>query len=445
VPHIVSPTVPDTRLRPVTALGWSFVALLAANLGRIPVIASGQHSLPIILNDLALAAVLTFGLIGIVQRRRLALDRITVAVLVFALVGGLTAIAAVPRFGMPVSQLYVSLAYLLRWLFYVGVYVVVINCGTAGDAARLWRALEGVILVFAAFGVLQAALLPGFAQMVQPGAGWDLQGHRLVSTALDPNIAGAMILIVLLVQLAMISTGVPTRRWKPLLLTLAVALTLSRSAVLALVAGGLIILFARGLSRRLVRLGAVVLLAVLATLPLLIRFAAQYGKFSADGSASARLITWALAFRAFLDHPIIGIGFNTWGFYQQRFGFDISGNASYSTDGGLLFVAALTGLVGLSIYLTMIGFLIVRCRRIWRSPAAGPAQRGMAIGAVAATVGVCVDSIFLNSMFAALVMEILWVVWGLTFLAARDVEAPEPAPARNAARSLVVSPSLQTG
>lgn len=426
MPQLVVSTVApprSTRLRPLELLVWSLAALLVGNLDRIPVLSAGQHALPIVGNDIALALVVLAGFTAVVQARAVTMDRVLLAALVFAAVGGASAVAAVPRFGMPRTSLIVALAYLARWLFYTMIYAVVINCGKASDVPRLWRAIESMSLVFAAFGVVQAALLPGFAQLVQPDGHWDLQGHRLVSTVLDPNIAGAMLLIPLLVELAMIASGARVSRWKPLLLTLAVAVTISRSALLALFVGGLVVLAARGLSRRLLRFTAGILILTVPTLPLLISFAARYGKFDPNGSAAARLVTWALALRAFADHPLIGIGFNTWSFYQNRYGAIPDTPAAYSTDGGILFLAALTGIFGLCAYLWMVSSLVARCRRIWRDAGASPPERGLAIGVVASTVAIYVDSIFLNSMFSNFVMELVWIVWGLTFLVARDLAA----------------------
>jgi O-antigen ligase len=412
-------------VRAIDALRGAVLLMLLSNLGRIPLLWTGDHFAPLLVNDIALTLALMIGTGAIVRTRKLRLDGVAFAALAFACIGGGSAIAAVPRFGISTAALVVSLAYLVRWVFYFWTYVVVINCGRDGDAWALWRSMEQMLLVFSGFGILQAAFLPGFAQLVSPHGGWDIQGNRLVSTVLDPNIAGAMILIGLLVELALIAAGERVARWKPGVLLLATVLTLSRSAVLGLVVGGMVILLARGLSRRLLRLVAVVTVLMAASLPVLVQFANAYGKFDPNGSAAVRLISWAAAFQALIHHPIIGVGFNTWGYVQSQYGMQLASAASYSLDGGLLFIAVLTGAVGLAVYVGMLYLVARRCRAIWRSPVATPAQRGFAIGCVAATVGVCVDSIFLNSILVTFVMELLWIVWGITFLHLRELRHRE--------------------
>src|SRR5581483_7628174 len=212
--------------------------LIVANLGRIPVLSTGDHEAPLLVNDLCVACILAAGAIAIMRGRSLRLDRAATAAIAFAAVGGISAALAIPRFGLAPGEVLVSVAYLVRWLMYFGIYVVAINGLAARDVRPVWHAVETMLLVFAAFGVLQSAFLPGFAQLVYPTSrlfdDWDPQGHRLVSTVLEPNIAGAMLLIGLITQLSLLAAGARVARWKPLLLFTALVLTLSRSAVLGL-------------------------------------------------------------------------------------------------------------------------------------------------------------------------------------------------------------------
>src|SRR5205085_6856385 len=111
-----------------------------------------------------------------------------------------------------------------------------------------------------------------------------------------------------------------------------------------------------------------------------------------------------------------GIGFNTYAFVQARRGFEIMNNSSYSVEGGLLFVAVMTGIVGLLAYLTMFWLVIRQCRRTWRDPMASPEARAFSIGAAAVTAAIVVHSLFVNSLLVPLVMEPMWLLWGFVFL-----------------------------
>lgn len=444
--RVAAPTLAheDTwRFRVLGALRVVIALLVVANLGRIPLLATGDREAPLLLNDICMVFVVGVGALAGLMARSFRLDRLTMLALLFASVGAYSALLAVPRYGLTSWQLVISLAYLVRWLVYFGLYVVIINLVQSEDAMTLWRTLEAAILVFAAFGLVQAVFIPHFAQVVYPASrvaiDFDEQGHRLVSTVLEPNMAGAMIMLVLLVQLAQLAGGERLSSWKPLLLFAALVATLSRSSFLGLTIGGGVILLVRGVSRRVLRALVVVVLFVLAAAPKLLQFAASYNKLGIDASALSRVASWIRAIRIFSDHPILGIGFNTYAFVQESYGYIRMGNGTYSLDGGLLFVAVMTGVVGLLIYLAMLELVVRRCRAVWRDPTAPSAWRALATGIAAGTVALCVHSFFVNSLLTSFVMEPLFILWGLASLMARGLV--RPAPARTIVFALASSPS----
>lgn len=412
------------RLDPVRVLQVAIFFILGANIVRVPLLSVEKSQAPLGVNDLAVFAVLAIGAVVMLRTRSLRLNDVAMAGLLFVAVGALSAVAAMPRFGLSAHELTVSLAYLARWVVYFGIYVVVINCARARDVTPLWRSLEWTLLLFAVFGIVQAAFLPNFFEMIREEGrayvDYDPQGNRLVSTVLEPNVAAAMIVTVLLVQVALISSGARVAMWKPLVLLVALVLTVSRSGLLGLFMGGMVVLLSRGLTKRLLKFAVPVMLLTLVALPKLIALAQAYGKTGlADSSAAARLIAWARAFSTFLEHPWFGIGFNTYAFVQQRRGFEVMNNSSYSVEGGLLFVAVMTGIIGLAVYTAMLWFMWRQARRTWRDPHATAEERGFSIGAAAATVAIVTHSLFVNSLLVPFVMEILWILWAFAFLMRR--------------------------
>lgn len=414
------------RLQPVDALKWAILLLVTTNLGNVPLLDMGGRSAPLFLSDAGVIFVVALGMATALRGASLQLDNVALAAVVFATIGGLTAVSAMPRFGLTAFELLASVAYLVRWVTYFGLYLVIINFARARDGRALWSALEYTILAFAVFGIVQSAFLPDFGPMMYPDAKLyaqvDPQGHRLVSTVLEPNIAAAMILVVLLVQLGQLGAGARIPAWKPAVLLLALVLTLSRSGALAFVVGVLVIVLALGLGRRAFRFFAAAVVVFCASLPVLLPFAANYSKLGInDGSATARFIVWQRAITVWLESPWFGIGFNTYGFVQERRGFERFGSATYSAEGGLLFVAVMTGIVGLLVFGVMLWFVIRRCRWIWRNRAADASERGFAAGVAAATIAVVVHSTFVNSLLVNFVMEELWVIWGLVWLTAAAI------------------------
>ena len=426
---------------PVRALQWALLVLILGKVGTIPALDLGDRVAPILLNDLAVAVVVGVAAVAMMQSRSLRLNDVAMAGLVFACIGGLATLAGVQRFGLSALEVAGSLAYLARWLLYFALYIVVINCMRASDAETVWLALERAMLVIVVFGIFQAIFLPNFAFMLypdaRPGIDFDAQRHRLVSTVLEPNIAAGMIGCVLLVQLARLAAGAREPLWKPLVMFGGLMATLSRGGMLAFAAGCAMLVALKGPNKRLLKFAAIIGTLLLPAVPFLIQFAAQYTRFSVtDESAMMRVIAWSRAIQTFLDYPWFGIGFNTYGFVQDRRGFERLGNAAYSVEGGLLFVAVLTGVVGLCVYCGMLWFALRRARAGWRLSAATPSERGLLIGTAVATVAVLVDSIFVNSLMTPWVMEPVWILWGLSFLVATevrrrsraDMQAHEPTP-----------------
>jgi hypothetical protein len=423
-------------ISPVALLQGVIFLIVVGNLGRIPFLDLGERSAPLLINDLCMMVAFGIGLLVALRDRSLRLSDAAVAGLVFAGIGALSAVAGIQRFGFSAMELAGSLAYLARWLLYFSLYIVIVNCVKAGDVERIWSALEAAMLVIVGFGVVQAIFLPNFAFMVYPdaraGLDWDAQRNRLVSTILEPNIVAGMIVMVLLVQLARLACGARVPTWRPALMIAGLAMTLSRGGMLSLAIGSMALLPVIALNKRVLRLAAMVGMLVLAALPKLIPFAVQYTRFGvSDDSAMARVVTWQRAIATLIDYPVFGIGFNTYAFVQERRGLERISVSSYSAEGGLLFVAVLTGLVGLTVFVAMIWFVLRRSRYAARLPVVLPDERGILVGTFAATIALLVNSIFANSLMTTWTMEPLFVLWGLAFVTATEVKrrAFEGAPA----------------
>lgn len=415
-------------IRVTTLLRVAMAVMITAQIGRIPVLSAGAKEAPILINDLFLLVVVVGAALVAMRNRRITLDTTACLALLFAVIGGVSAILAVQKFGLSPFEYFFSTAYLLRWLLYFGIYLVCTNFVRRAEVFTVWGALEFAILFFAGFGIFQAIFLPGFAQMVYPSAelylDWDPQGHRLVSTFLDPNFAGALIAIGLLLLLARASLGVAVPIWKLLLLFVALLLTLSRSSFLAFLVGLLVIGLVRGRSKRLWQIGAVLLVLGAPGLPFLIEYGSSFNRFSIDASAMTRVVSWLMALDIVADHPIIGVGFNTYGFVQERYGGSIFGQAAFGLDGGILFIAVMTGVLGVSVYVLMLASVFRRCRRVWNDSTFNDDERGFCLGVGTITVAIVVHSMFLNSLLYPFLMEVLWILWGLSYVLSRGEERP---------------------
>lgn len=435
-----TPKLPSFRV--VWTIRLALGLMIVAQLGRIPVLAAGGKDAPLLVNDLLIMLVVASGALAALRNRRLHVDSVAGWALAFAAIGGISAVLAIPRFGLSGAEFLFSIAYLVRWLTYFAVYLVAINFIRRDDFSAVLRTFEGAVLVFSVFGIFQSLFLPGFAQLVYPDSvnytDWDPQGHRLVSTFLDPNFAGAFIAMVLLLYMARMAYGVEIARWKLFVLFVALGLTVSRGAVIGFIAGTILILRVRGLSKGLLRFVAFGTVFMLVALPLLIQYAITYNKLTFDASAMTRVVGWLTGMEVFAQHPIIGVGFNTYGFVQAKlFGNGVF-RASFGLDGGLLFVAVLTGVVGVALYAGMIVSAMRRCRRIWRDATRSAEERAFGLGVGALSVGILVHSFFLNTLFYPFLMESLWVLWGLTLTLSRSDRPAEPGAALAEAPAVLV-------
>ena len=427
------------------ALQLALLLLVAGNLGRIPVADSAGKQAPFLINDFVVLAVLVIAGVEAMRRRAFKLDWPAGLGLLFALVGAMAAVLAVPRFGLSPFELAFSLAYLFRWVAYFALYVAAINLLTRGDVRGLVSAFDAALLTFAIVGIVQAAFLPGFAQLVYPDsvlyADWDPQGHRLVSTFLDPNYAGALLTIGLLLYAGRLSSGERVPVWRVAVLLTALLLTLSRSSFAALAVGLLVVLLIRGVSTRTLKVVGVLALLATPAVPRLITFAAAFNKLSVDASALQRFVAWSRALRVFADSPIVGVGFNTYGYVGRYYGFDATGTSAFALDGGLLFIAVMTGIAGLALYVAMLAFVMVRARRVWRDSSASAQERGVAVGVAAITVAMIVHSLFVNSLLLPFLMEPLWLLWAIPFVVSqrRSDEARNAGSGSIAPRIAVVS------
>ena len=385
-------------------------------MGRIPSAALGGRSTPLVVADLVVASVWGFLLFAVVLGRgRVVIDDVMSATLAFLVAATVSTGLAFTRYNLGVVDGAGVAAFLIRWIAYFGWYPFVVWCLTPDESRDAWRYIERALLVFAVAGIVQSAFFPGFAQMIHDGGDlptWDVQGRRLVSSVLDPNFAGVLIVIALLFRLARVAEAMPESGVTMVTLGAALLLTVSRSSILALVVGLLVLAGVRGLKLRLFRVFVVGAVLVLPFLSLLISFAGSFNKLRYDASAAQRLVPWVRAGRLVLEHPWFGVGFNAIRQAQESHGWRAIGGADVSFDGGLIFVAAMTGIVGLFFYLRMLLRVTRGARRVWRDGSLPSVDRAHATATVAATAAVIVHSLFVNSLLLPFVMQILWVMWG---------------------------------
>lgn len=393
-------------------------SVVLGQVARVPLIATEIKAAPVLLSDLLAATLCVWLFASVLVAGRIRLDRAV------ALLGGFVAVnivaisVAAARFGLSVPEVAFSSLYLIRWTLYATLYLFALT-GLRRDAApRVIRAAVVICGIFAAFGIIQSAFLPDFAFIVYPDAipyvDWDVQGNRLVSTFLDPNFAGAFIMFGLLYMHA---SGTERHHHSYPLLAIfwvALILTLSRSAIIATLVGlGVLTLRTRSFRRLFVPLLCFGLVATLLT-DRLLKFAADYNKLTfLEPSALSRLTSWLLAWRIFTDNPIIGIGYNTYGVVRAAYGSAVSGNTAFGSDGGVLYIAAVSGIVGLALLGAVLWRVATIGLRTYRTMTLPSSVRVLGLTLHAWIPSLVVHSAASNSIFYPFIIGPLFLMGGL--------------------------------
>ena len=401
----------------VLAVAFLF-SIMLGQIAKVPLISTQTKTAPILLSDLIAAGLCLWLVASILVAGRIRLDRVSVLLAGFVAVNTLAIAVSAVRYELTPSEIAFSSLYLARWTVYASLYLFALSALKTRSAPGLVRVALGVCGAFASFGILQAIFLPNFAFIIYPDAipyiDWDVQGHRLVSTFLDPNFAGAFILFGLLFIHA---SGAARGRQSYSLLALfwlALILTLSRSSIIAALVGTSLLTFRTGNFRRLfIPLASFALVATLAG-SRLIEFAAQYNKLTfADASALSRLVSWLLAWRIFTDNPVIGIGYNTFGFVRRLYGATAAGSAAFGSDGGLLYMAAISGVVGLALLGTVLWRLTTTGLRTYRTETLPSSVRVLGLTLHAWIPSLVVQSAASNSIFYPFIIGPLFLLGGL--------------------------------
>jgi hypothetical protein len=253
----------------------------------------------------------------------------------------------------PLNQIIIGSLYLWRWLAYALIYFV---ARQAKLPLRRYLILTGLIVAIT--GLFQYFLFPDTRWLYY--LGWDEHYYRLIGTFFDPNFTGIFLVLTLILL------------WpSPLSLLpfIALLLTYSRSAYLAL-----LVTLSLALFRRHKRILLISYLLFLISIFLLPRPGGEGVKLERLYSLTNRLDSMKTGWEVFRHHPITGVGFNL----------------LRGMDNSFIFLLATTGLPGLIAYLWLLKRQLDATRYT--------------------LLAVLVHSLFNNTLFYAPVMLWLWLL-----------------------------------
>ncbi len=406
---------------------WLFsLCIFTLSLGQFSVIyAFGQGN--IYLFDLLITLFDFFGLIYLLKLQEVKIPISFIFLFSFVALG-IVSLVFTPL-NLEPSEFLTSLAYPLRFLSYI-LFALITHNFIRLDFVKIDRIYRVIIysgLFLFVAGIFQLLVLPDL-ETLDSSLGWDPHKNRMVSTFFDPNFLGMYFVICLATIIKLFKTGFtstscessttsaqhksigvpssdlitesssrlenPVHQIKPqpilflagVIFIAGIFLTFSRSAWLATA----VLIFFVGLKNKVVLLStvAIVFLAVFAVPRVQTRIS---GITDPQDSASFRLVSWQNTWEIIKENWVFGIGYNTFRYAQQDYGFlDDMNTASRSgagSDSSLLLVWATSGISGLIFF---AGFFIFTIATNVKHPD---------ITTTGLVFALLLNSIFINSIF----------------------------------------------
>lgn len=376
----------------------TLVALALGDLGRIQF----ENGIAVSPYDIGVGVLVLIWLTSLRWKKKNIKRSFLKPILIFTGVGLLSLL--INSYRLNLEDFVISFLYLVRWIFYAGIYFVV----TSFDSRFKKRIPLIMILVGVVFivlpGYFQYFLYPDLRNLYY--LGWDEHLYRLVSTFLDPNFTASVLSLLLILILTMRLGRVG---WIFAGFTfVALLLTYSRSGYLMLFSGMASLLVLLNKKKYLLGLFVVLILGLL-LLPK--NLESEGVKLLRTASFFNRLESTQQAITIIRDNPILGVGFNAYRYAQYRYGFIKGENwrtthSGAGTDNSFLFVLATTGVIGFISYLYL--WWVILEKAYWER-----SSNVISLVVLASAAGLAINALFINSLFYPFVMAWMWILVGL--------------------------------
>lgn len=364
-----------------------FLLIVAYPLGEIARVTINEVALT--LTDIVVSLVI---LVWIVLKRKIPKTKLLKPLLIFTFALVISLIMNVNRLSF--TELSISFFYLLRWVFYAALYFVILDLAPIKNSVKKWMIIGGSFLVVG--GYIQYFLYPDLRNLYY--LGWDEHLYRMFSSFFDPNFAGVFFVFyfLFLLENILIKKENLVLKFAALAVFVAVILTFSRSAYITLIVGTIIFLILK--KRTILGLGltAVFVLSIFISSTLVLK--SEGTNLLRTASGEARLDSINKAITVFKDHPIFGVGFNSYRYAQRDYGFVSESkmlvHSAAGTDNSFLFVLATTGIVGFAVFI-YLWFKIFSIK--------DPLL-------ISSASALFINSFFINSLFFPMIMLWMWVL-----------------------------------
>lgn len=379
-----------------------FIFLVLFPFGQLTKIPLGFLNLPEIhlyLTDVILfLLVLSWGLWKIFnKRKKYQLPPLAKPIFLFVFLAGLSLTVNSPLFSG--REVGVGFLYLLRWIVFAGLYFVLFDFKKKLKWLN-WKNIRCFLIIIGSavgiFGLIQYFLWPNLKalEVLQ----YDPHFYRVVGTFLDPGFTGLILVFTLL--LIIDRWFEEKKSWLiPLFLVIysSLALTYSRASWSVF----LLAIFLISYFKKTWKFLVIILVLMGTTYFLLPRPAGEGGKIERTYTIEARLINYQEVLTIAKEHPLFGVGFNTYRYVQRDYGFlkpeewQIS-QAGAGADNSWLFVLATTGAFGFLNYLWFWGRALKEAKK-----------KTIVLISLLALI---IHAFFLNSLFYPWIIIWVWIL-----------------------------------
>jgi len=373
-----------------------------------------QNNIAVIGVDVGVLLIAALGVVTLIVKRKKISAKLQKTIGIFLLICFCSLVVNIPR--LSIFEFFVSILYLVRFACYVGVYFIIIEL-TPFIRKKIidYLTISGFFILL--IGYIQFFFYPSLRNLYY--LGWDEHLYRMFGSFLDPNFLGAFLVLYFLFVLALLFKQYEKKRiffatllgFIGILTIIGITLTYSRSAYLMLTAS-LITFFAvkkmRG--RVLITIGGAIIIGLVSFFSLTKH--SEGTNLFRTSSTKAHIFSLQNAYTIFQKNPILGVGFNSYRYAQQRYGFikennPIENHAGAGVDNSFLFVLATTGIVGLASYL----YLWISVLKLAFSQRK---ENVVAVSVFSSIIGLFVNSLFINSLFYPFILVWMWIMIGIT-------------------------------
>lgn len=342
-------------------------------------------------------------------------DKLILPIMFVAVTMCLSLIFNVKNFSQ--NEIFVAFSYILRWILY-GFLFFIVRSFSLKFKEKIIYLLLIVGALFTLFGFIQYFFYSNLRNLYY--FGWDEHMHRMFSTFLDPNFAGAFFVLYSVflsgIFLYFLKKNNVKQMWLLGLISvfsiISIFITYSRSALIMFLSSAFIFCV---LTKKLKWIFGVILISIIFIFISSKSFYIENINLFRIASAEARINSAKIAIQIIKDNTLLGVGFNTYRYAQIKYGFRnaVSSHADAGTDNSFLFVFATTGIIGLILYLNLLLAILKKSYMNYKKYKDKDIQKYISVIVISSMAGIIVDSLFINILFYSFILVWMWILLGL--------------------------------